>query len=75
MSTSNNDINELAHFKYPTHFSYVFQHQDSGRIHCIKYSKRGIVWEHFEYGDWDQCKEYMITDLPESGWGFVEEEE
>jgi hypothetical protein len=67
------EFNELAHFRYPTHCSYVFQHCDSGRIHCLKYSTRGIRWETFDYGDWDQCKEYMITDLPDYTWGFSED--
>jgi len=68
---SNEEFNTLAHFQYPTHYVYVFQHCDSGHIHCLKYSKRrGIVWEFFDYSDWDSCKEYMIVDLPDHSWGF-----
>lgn len=71
----NEEFVELAHFQYPTHNTYVFQHCLSGRIHCLKYSRRGITWDYFEYPEWLVCKEHMITDLPDSGWGFVEDTE
>ena len=67
-------LNEIAHFRYPTHYAYVYQYGEGGRIHCLKYSKRGIRWESFDYSDWDNCKEYMITDLPDHSWGFTEDE-
>lgn len=69
----NEEFVELAHFRYPTHCIHVSQCCFSGRIHCLKYSNRGIIWEYFEYSDWHICKEYMIEDLPETGWGFVED--
>lgn len=71
----NEEFVELAHFRYPTHNTYVSQCCDSGRIHCLKYSKRGIIWEYFEYCDWHICKEYMIHDLPDHSYGFVEDED
>lgn len=61
---------ELAHFRYPSHYAYVYQHCDSGRIHCLKYSRRGLLWETFDYNEWELCKEYMITELPEYTWLF-----
>lgn len=73
MSNASDDFNTLAHFQYPTHYVYVFQHADSGHIHCLKYSRRGIRWEYFRYEEWEQCKEYMITDLPDHSWGFEED--
>lgn len=67
-------LQELAHFRYPRHFAYVYQYGDSGRIHCLKYNTAGYVrWEHFEYTEWDLCKEWMITDLPDHSWGFQED--
>lgn len=68
-------LTELAHFKYPTHYAYVYQYGEGGRIHCLKYSRRGIRWETFEYSDWGLCKEYMISDLPDHSWGFEEDPE
>jgi hypothetical protein len=32
-----------------------------------------MVWEHFDYAAWEECKEYMITDLPDHTWGFSED--
>jgi hypothetical protein len=60
------NIVELAHFYYPTHCVYVYQYCDSGRIHCVKYDSHHIEWEYFEYQDWDDCKEYMITPIAHS---------
>lgn len=64
---------ELAHFRYPTHYAYVFQHCDSGVIHCIKYNKRQIDWTYYAYEEWHICKEYMIESLPLGQWGFTED--
>jgi hypothetical protein len=69
------ELATLAHFKYPTHYAYVYQYSEGGRIHCLKYSKKGIVWEYFEYSEWDQCKEYMLSDLPDHTYGFEEDPE
>ncbi len=65
------DFNLLAHFRYPTHFAYVFQHELSGQIHCLKYNQRSIDWTYYAYEQWDQCKEYMIEALPLGVWGFT----
>ena len=75
MSRMGDQVVELAHFRYPTHYTYVYQVNDTGRVHCIKYSQRGMVWEHFDYAAWEECKEYMITDLPDHTWGFSEDPE
>lgn len=63
----------LAHFQYPSHYAYVYQHCDSGHIHCLKYDQRHIDWTYYTYEEWDQCKEYMLTPLPMGQWGFSED--
>lgn len=68
------ELSLLAHFQYPTHWSYVYQYGNKGRIHCIKYGNRGIIWETFENHEFDQCQEYMIADLPAEFWGFEADE-
>lgn len=68
-------FNELAHFKYPTHYVYVFQHQHTGHIHCLKYNNRKIDWTHYQYEEWEQCKEYMIQELEWGTWGFESDSE
>lgn len=70
-----NDDELVAHFRYRTHFAYVFKHVGSDRLHCIKYGKRGIIWDHFDNNDLEKCKEYMINDLPDCSWRFVEDSE
>ena len=64
---------ELAHFKYPTHYAYVFQHQDSGCIHCLKYNSSKLEWTYYNYEEWESCKEHMIRGLEPGSWGFEPE--
>jgi hypothetical protein len=61
----------LAHFQYPSHYTYVYQHCDSGHIHCLKYNQRHIVWTYYTYEEWATCKEYMIEPMPNGIWGFT----
>lgn len=61
---------ELAHFRYPTHCIHVSQHCDSGRIHTLKYNLQYVEWQHWEYSEWEVCKEYMIRDMPDGYWHY-----
>ena len=64
-----------AHLSYPTHNSLVYTSNDTGRIYCVKYTDKSILWEHWERDQWDQCKEYMIEEPPAGSWGFVADSE
>ena len=64
-------LKTVAHLKYSTHFSFVFQHELSGRFHCIKYGRNGFAWEVFDESDLDLLEEYSSQDLPEGTWGVV----
>ena len=68
-----NPIHLPALFKYPSHASYVFASSPSGRIHCVKYSNRGLEWEWFDQSHVADCQEYMITDVVDERWGFQED--
>lgn len=70
---NHNDFALLAHFCYVTHYTYVYQHCDSGHIHCLKYNQSRIDWTYWSYSEWDHCKEHMITPMPTGVWGYSED--
>lgn len=69
----NENVNMLAHYRYSTHICYVYQCHNSGNIHCIKYNNKVLNWEYFDKDQIEDCKEYMIKDIPNESWGFVED--